>query len=140
MGVSENNQRDAESLDSELNPDIKLRETFTWLKKQRKVLSIAVWLLVAYNIFGPILFIGHKVQSWPIAYVFGVGLGFSIASAIIGSFVGILLGLFPLRGLPYYLKLPLATLSGILLVNLIFALFATYQVLVVAGRSSLPAL
>jgi len=130
----------SESLDTDLNPDIKLRETFAWLAKQRKVLNIAIILILAYNFLGPILFIGHKVQSWPIAYVFGVGLGLSIASAIIGSAVGIILGLFPLRGLPYYLKLPLATLSGILLVNLIFALYATYYMLVLAGSSSLPAL
>jgi len=94
-------------LDTGLNPDIKLRATFDWLIKWRKVIEKALFFLIPYNILGFTLFQKSSQAAYDIAYSFGVGLFIAI---------------FPLKKLPYYLKLPLTTLSGILLVNLLLSL------------------
>jgi len=109
-------------LDTGINPDIKLRATFDWLIKWRKVIEKALFFLIPYNILGFTLFQKSSQAAYDIAYSFGVGLGACFISAIFGTFIGLFIAIFPLKKLPYYLKLPLTTLSGILLVNLLLSL------------------
>ncbi|MFK8056129.1 MAG: hypothetical protein AB8F78_08440 [Saprospiraceae bacterium] len=126
------------TLDDDLNFDTESRLIFDWLKKWRKVTVLAIILVCSYNIFGPVVFIVSKLQSWPIVGSFGLGLGLCLVLSIIGTFVGVILAFLPLKDLPYLLKLPLATLSGILLVSFVYAVVSTYLVLTLVGESSAP--
>jgi len=116
-------------IDTEMNDDLKLRATFDWLSKSRKVLKIAVILICSYNFLLPSVFFWDRVTANGTVSTFTLGLGLCMAATLLGVFVGAVLALFPLKDLPYYLKLPLATLSGILLSNLALACFATLRFL-----------
>lgn len=122
---------DHDILDTDLS-DIKLRSTFAWLKKWRKVIQIAVILVCCYTIFLPVVFVEDTVFANSTVTSFTLGLGLCLTATILGTFLGVILGLLPVKNLPYYLKLPLATLSGILLSNFALAVFVTLQIMVSA--------
>lgn len=131
MGVGDNDPglMEDELLDAALDDNHKWRATFDWLAKSKKVVNIATLLACTYNIFLPSLFFWSNVTANGTVSTFTLGLGLCMAATLIGVFVGAVLALFPLKDLPYYLKLPLATLSGILLSNLALACFATLRFL-----------
>ena len=116
-------------IDDYQDPSVRRAAALVWTEKWQSVLIKAVIASSVYNIFCYLGLNGSLESSQAFAISFGLFLLFLLLVLFVGCFFGVIAGFLPMKKLPYSLKFPLSTLSGILLVNLAIAFLITPMVL-----------